>query len=141
MKAATRFVAVGLIGRVVDALVRLSLTLRGRVPGGLTAAVHAIYRGSAAAQESPYYAHVSVDGGYVVVQYWMFYAMNDWRSSFAGVNDHEGDWEQVTVFLVPTTRHDTSVPTRGRRHRGTAGGVGGLLIPRRGRRRPAPPPR
>ena len=100
LKAATRFVAVGLIGRVVDALVRLSLTLRGRVPGGLTAAVHARYRGSRAAQESPYYAHVSVDGGYVVVQYWMFYAMNDWRSSFAGVNDHEGDWEQVTVFLV-----------------------------------------
>jgi hypothetical protein len=102
LKAATRFVAVGLIGRVVDALVRLSLTLRGRVPGGLTAAAHAIYRGSPAAREYPYYAHISTDGGYVVVQYWLFYAMNDWRSSFAGVNDHEGDWEQVTVFLVPT---------------------------------------
>ena len=25
--------------------------------------------------------------------------MNDWRSTFAGVNDHEADWEQVTVFL------------------------------------------
>ena len=27
--------------------------------------------------------------------------MNDWRSTFGGVNDHEADWEQVTVFLVP----------------------------------------
>ena len=35
------------------------------------------------------------------MQYWFFYAMNDWRSSFGGVNDHEADWEQVTVFLVP----------------------------------------
>jgi hypothetical protein len=25
--------------------------------------------------------------------------MNDWRSTFGGVNDHEADWEQVTVFL------------------------------------------
>ena len=24
--------------------------------------------------------------------------MNDWRSTFGGVNDHEADWEQVTVF-------------------------------------------
>jgi hypothetical protein len=26
--------------------------------------------------------------------------MNDWRSTFGGVNDHEGDWEQVTLFLT-----------------------------------------
>ena len=102
LRATSRFVTVGLVGRLVDALVRLSLTMRGRVPGGLTAATHSLYRASDAARQFPYYAHVSVDGGYVVVQYWMFYAMNDWRSSFAGVNDHEADWEQVTVFLVPT---------------------------------------
>src|SRR5262249_27868941 len=48
-----------------------------------------------------YYGHVSRDGGYVVLQYWYFYAMNDWRSTFGGVNDHEADWEQVTVFLAP----------------------------------------
>jgi hypothetical protein len=35
----------------------------------------------------------------VVLQYWFFYAMNDWRSTFGGVNDHEADWEQVTIFL------------------------------------------
>jgi hypothetical protein len=26
--------------------------------------------------------------------------MNDWRSTFAGVNDHEADWEQITLFLT-----------------------------------------
>jgi hypothetical protein len=25
--------------------------------------------------------------------------MNDWRSEYGGVNDHEGDWESVQVFL------------------------------------------
>jgi hypothetical protein len=117
--ATSRFVTVGLVGRLVDALVRLSLTMRGRVPGGLTAATHSLYRGSDAAGQFPYYAHVSFDGGYVVVQYWMFYAMNDWRSSFAGVNDHEADWEQVTVFLVPTDEVPTDEPE-------SAAGPGGL---------------
>ena len=100
-RSTTRFAAVGLLGRIIDSLFRLSLILRGSVPGGLTAALHRRYRGSAAASNFPYYAHISSQGGYVVVQYWFFYAMNDWRSSFGGVNDHEADWEQVTVFLVP----------------------------------------
>ena len=100
-RSTTRFAAVGLLGRIIDSLFRLSLILRGSVPGGLTAALHRRYRGSAAATNFPYYAHVSSHGGYVVLQYWFFYAMNDWRSTFGGVNDHEADWEQVTVFLVP----------------------------------------
>jgi hypothetical protein len=40
------------------------------------------------------------DGGYVVLQYWFFYVFNDWRSTFAGINDHEADWELVTVYLA-----------------------------------------
>ena len=28
-----------------------------------------------------------------------FYAMNDWRSTFEGANDHEADWEQCFVVL------------------------------------------
>ena len=28
-----------------------------------------------------------------------FYFMNDYRSTFHGVNDHEADWEQVFVYL------------------------------------------
>jgi hypothetical protein len=34
-----------------------------------------------------------------VLQYWFFYPMNDWRSEYGGVNDHEGDWEGLQVFL------------------------------------------
>jgi hypothetical protein len=42
------------------------------------------------------------EGGYVILQYWFFYAMNDWRTTFGGVNDHEADWESVTVYLAET---------------------------------------
>ncbi len=100
-RSTSRFAAVGLFGRLIDAVFRLSLLLRGRVPGGMTAAVHQKYRAAADGEPIPYYAHVSTDGGYVVLQYWFFYAMNDWRSSFAGVNDHEADWEQVSIYLAP----------------------------------------
>jgi hypothetical protein len=95
----SRLAAVGLVGRLIDSLMRLSLTLRGRVPGGLTAAVQQRY--ALTDSYDAYHAHVSTDGGYVVIQYWFLYAMNDWRSSFSGVNDHESDWEQITVFLAP----------------------------------------
>jgi len=37
--------------------------------------------------------------GWTVCHYLFFYAMNDWRSTFAGANDHEADWEQCFVFL------------------------------------------
>jgi hypothetical protein len=36
----------------------------------------------------------------VALQYWFFYAFNDWRSRAYGVNDHEADWEQVVVYLA-----------------------------------------
>jgi len=98
-RPASRLAAVGLLGRLIDALFRLSLLLRGRVPGGWVAAAHDRYRATEDGTR-PYYAHVSCDGGYVVVQYWFFYAMNDWRSTYAGVNDHEADWEQVTIYLT-----------------------------------------
>jgi hypothetical protein len=95
----SRFAAVGLLGRLIDAVLRLSLLLRGRVPGGTTAAAEQIYRTDADPDSCPYYGRVVRDRGFVALQYWFFYAMNDWRSTFGGVNDHEADWEQVTVFL------------------------------------------
>jgi hypothetical protein len=94
-----RFAAVGLLSRFIDAVMRLSLLLRGRVPGGTTAAAEQDYRAHAEPDSCPYYGRVSRDRGFIALQYWFFYAMNDWRSTFAGVNDHEADWEQVTVFL------------------------------------------
>lgn len=35
---------------------------------------------------------------YIVLQYWYFYAMNNWKEK-GGLNNHEGDWESVFVFL------------------------------------------
>ena len=96
----SRFAAVGLLSRLIDAVLRLSLLLRGRVPGGTTAAAEQTYRATADPESCPYYGRVIRDRGFVVLQYWYFYAMNDWRSTFAGVNDHEADWEQVTLFLA-----------------------------------------
>ena len=105
----SRFAAVGLLGRLIDAVLRLSLLLRGRVPGGTAAAAEQNYRAHADPESCPYYGRVVRDRGFVAVQYWFFYAMNDWRSTFGGVNDHEADWEQVTVFL-PDPPHPDSRP-------------------------------
>ena len=99
-KTSSRFAAVGLLSRFVDAILRFTLLLRGRVPGGYAAAVHQAYINTPTRDDCYYYGHVTRDGGYLVLQYWYFYSMNDWRSNFGGVNDHESDWEQVTMFLT-----------------------------------------
>jgi len=44
----------------------------------------------------------------VVLQYFLFYAFNDWRH-YGGFNFHEGDWEAVFVFLK--RRNGQYVPT------------------------------
>lgn len=95
-----RFAHVGMTSRIVDALFRLALLARGRVPRGQAAAAELHYRTSLDGVRHPYYGRVLRDGGYLALQYWFFYAMNDWRSSFGGANDHEADWEQVTVYLI-----------------------------------------
>ncbi|MGY1711302.1 hypothetical protein ACI8AC_17525 [Geodermatophilus sp. SYSU D00758] len=92
--------AAGLLARLVAVAMRLSLLLRGPVPGGWTAAAHRQSRAAADPDACHCYGRVVRDGGYVVLQYWFFYAMNDWRSSFGGVNDHEADWEHVAVVLA-----------------------------------------
>ena len=59
----------------------------------------------------PYYYRVMHDGGYLVIQYWMFYAYNDWGLAHNGLNDHEGDWEAVFVYSARRRAPHTS-PTR-----------------------------
>jgi len=48
------------------------------------------------------YAHVATDPGHpgkIALQYWLFYAFNDWN------NTHEGDWEMIQLdFDAPTAR-------------------------------------
>ena len=74
--------------------------MRGTVPGGTAAAAQIKYAG--ARKEDPrnvYYGRVIRRRGWIVLHYLYFYFMNDYRSTFHGVNDHEADWEQVLIYL------------------------------------------
>ncbi len=99
-RAAGRLARVGLFGRLLDAGFNASLLLRGTVPGGTAAAAQIKY--AAAFKNDPryvYYGRVVRRRGWIVLHYLYFYFMNDYRSTFHGVNDHEADWEQVLVYL------------------------------------------
>ena len=95
-----RLARVGVLSRIVDALLRLSLFFRGSVAKGTEAAAETQYREFMRTERHPYYGRVVRSGGYIALQYWYFYAFNDWRSRAYGVNDHEADWEQVIVYLA-----------------------------------------
>jgi hypothetical protein len=85
---------------LLDAGFNASLLLRGTVPGGTAAAAQIKY--AAVRKNDPryvYYGRVVRRRGWIVLQYLYFYFMNDYRSTFHGVNDHEADWEQVLVYL------------------------------------------
>ena len=95
-----RLARVGLGARLVDAGLVTSLLLRGRVPGGTAAAASVRYDEIRARDpRMVYHARVRREGPWIVLHYLFFYAMNDWRSTFDGANDHESDWEQCFVIL------------------------------------------
>jgi len=95
-----RLARVGYSGRIVDALFSISLLARGRVPGSLARHSVGAYRSMVGDSTThPYYGRVVRTSGWTVLQYWFFYAFNDWRSGFNGANDHEADWEQILVYL------------------------------------------
>ncbi|MBU2600681.1 MAG: hypothetical protein KKA32_00700 [Actinobacteria bacterium] len=99
-KGVTRHARVGLVARLLDVVFRISLLVRGRVPGGTAAAAAITYEAMRETAPSPvYYGRVERTHDYTSLQYWFFYAYNDYRSHFHGANDHEGDWEMVSVFL------------------------------------------
>jgi hypothetical protein len=110
LNATGRFTTTGVFGRLIDVALRTSLLLRGKVPAGLAAAAETTYRERLDAERFTYYGRVVRDGGYVCLQYWFFYAMNDWRSTFGGVNDHEADWEMVTIYLAEQSDGGPSRP-------------------------------
>jgi hypothetical protein len=91
---------VGLFGRLVDAGFDATLLMRGTVPGGTAAAAEVKY--AHARTKDPrfvYHGRVVRRNGWIALHYLYFYFMNDYRSTFSGVNDHEADWEQVFVYL------------------------------------------
>ena len=95
-----RLARVGLAARLVDAGLVTSLLLRGRVPGGTAAAASERYDEIRARDPSVvYHGRVVREGRWVVLHYMFIYAMNDWRSTFEGANDHEADLEQCFVVL------------------------------------------
>jgi hypothetical protein len=103
-----RLARVGLVARIVDAGLVLSLLLRGRVPGGTTAAASERYeRIRAGDPRMVYHGRVLREGRWVILHYLFLYAMNDWRSTFDGANDHEADWEQC--FVVCEARDDGEI--------------------------------
>jgi hypothetical protein len=99
-KAPARLARVGLLARLIDAGFTASLLVRGTVPGGTAAAAQLKYAEAFAADSRyVYYGRVLRRNGWICLHYLFFYFMNDYRSTFAGVNDHEADWEQVFIYL------------------------------------------
>lgn len=99
-KAPGRLARVPLISRIGDAFFDLSLMVRGVVPGGTAAAADVRMREVEKRDDRcVYYGRVVHQGDWIVLHYLYFYPMNNWRSGFAGVNDHEADWEQAFVYL------------------------------------------
>ena len=96
-----RLARVPLLSRIVDSLFDMSLMVRGTVPGGMSAAVDLKYKELLTKDSRRvYYGRVRREGGWIVLHYLFFFTMNNWRSGFFGVNDHESDWEQVFIYLA-----------------------------------------
>ena len=95
-----RLARVGYFSRFVDALYSIALLARGRVPGESAAAATVAYERIMDEHENyRYHGRVLRQNGWIVLQYWLFYPFNNWRSGFFGANDHEADWEKVFVYL------------------------------------------
>lgn len=95
-----RLARVGYGSRFVAALFSITLLARGRVPGDTAAAAAEAYQRMIA--DDPrhlYFGRVVRQNGWIALQYWFFYAFNNWRSGFFGVNDHEADWEMIYIYL------------------------------------------
>jgi hypothetical protein len=90
----------GMLARLLDAMFALTLVVRGKVPGAVAALAEERSRAiNATGEKYVYYARVIRDGGWIGLQYWYFYHYDDWRTSFEGANDHEADWETISVYL------------------------------------------
>ncbi len=95
-----RLARVGYLSRLIDALFSVSLLARGRVPGDTAISAAEIYRRKIIQSALyRYYGRVIEEQEWIVLQYWYFYPFNNWRSGFFGLNDHEADWEQVSIYL------------------------------------------
>lgn len=105
-----RLARVGYTSRFIDALFATTLLARGRVPGDTAVGASLAYEKLVGHQpQYHYYGRVVRQNGWLVLQYWYFYAFNNWRSGFKGVNDHEADWEMICLYL-DENQSDTADP-------------------------------
>ncbi len=95
---------VGLFGRILDAIFLLSVFLRPTTPRLTTAATFSKAEELHLHDQPVVYGRVQEVAGWLVLHYAYFYAMNDWRSGYRGLNDHEADWEQAWVMCDPADR-------------------------------------
>ena len=73
---------------------------RFHLPQGVRDAALENYESSQVRQpDYAYYFRTAHQGSYLTLQYWFFYAYNDWATTFGGFNDHEGDWEGIQLFF------------------------------------------
>ena len=90
----------GILPRLLDGLFSLSFLLRGKVSAASAAAAELDYHESFSQDRKyTYYGRVLRQNGWIMLQYWFFFYFNSWRSGFHGVNDHESDWEMITIYL------------------------------------------
>lgn len=95
---------VGLFGRILDAIFQISVFLRPTTPRRTTVAAAVKTERLGLQQSLPVvYGRVVSVADWLVLHYAYFYTMNDWRTGYGGLNDHEADWEQVWVFCDPST--------------------------------------
>lgn len=94
---------VGLFGRIVDALFLLSVFFRPTTPRLTTPVAAAKVAEGGTGSPPVVYGRVVEVANWLVLHYAYFYVMNDWRTGYRGLNDHEGDWEQVWIMCDPDT--------------------------------------
>lgn len=109
---------VGLFGRIVDALFLVLVILRPTTPKASAVAAERKIRRKHLNDEPTCYGRAVLAGEWLVLHYAWFYAMNDWRSGYRGMNDHEGDWEQAWVFCDPNDQSPQWVATSNHEYAG-----------------------
>ncbi len=110
---------VGLFGRLLDALFQLSVLVRQTTPQRTTTAAALKASRLGIPERTPVcYARALRAGPWLVLHYSYFYVMNDWRSGYRGLNDHEADWEQAWVFCDPADLQPIWVAASSHEHYG-----------------------
>ena len=114
----SRLGRVGLFGRLIDALFQLSVWIRPTIHRRTTAAAAAKAERHGLQTHPVCYGRAIRAGEWLVLHYAYFYVMNDWRSSYRGLNDHEADWEQAWIYCDPADDRPVWIATSSHDHSG-----------------------